>query len=59
MELVVGRDLNTLRVKVIHGFAQEFPLAWTLDGAPADLSGSTFVIRLEGHPIGWRRSQGT
>lgn len=47
-ELTVGRDLPTLRIRLIGSSEQQFGLTWTSGGVAADLTGQNVVIALTG-----------
>jgi hypothetical protein len=50
-EIVIGRTLDRLRIKLIKASQQAFALAWNdANGNPADISALTFTIVLDTSP---------
>ena len=46
-EIVIGRSLDRLRIKIVRASQQAFALAWMNGNAPADISAYSFSIVLD------------
>ncbi len=49
-EIVIGRTLDRVRIKLIKGSDQSFALSWMNGSNPADISALTFTIIVETSP---------
>jgi hypothetical protein len=49
-DLVIGRTLERLKIKIVRASVQAFALAWMNGNAPADISAYTFTIVLDTSP---------
>jgi len=59
-EIVIGRTLDRLKVKLIRASYQAFALAWMTGVNPADISAYTFTIVLDTDPvITWTATKNT
>jgi hypothetical protein len=59
-EIVIGRTLERLKIKIIRASLQAFALAWMNGASPADISAYTFTIVLDTSPaITWTATKST
>jgi hypothetical protein len=61
-DIVIGRSLDRVRVKLIKASDQSFALAWKdAAGNPADITGITFTIYVEtpGGELNWVATKST
>jgi hypothetical protein len=59
-EIVIGRTLDRLRIKIVRASVQAFALAWMNGVSPADISAYTFTIVLDTDPvITWTATKST
>jgi hypothetical protein len=49
-EIVIGRTLDRLKIKIVRASIQAFALAWMNGASPADISTYTFTIVLDTTP---------
>jgi hypothetical protein len=59
-EIVIGRTLDRLKIKIVRASNQAFALAWMNGASPADISAYTFTIVLDTSPaITWTATKNT
>jgi hypothetical protein len=49
-EIVIGRTLERLKIRIVRASNQAFALAWMSGASPADISAYTFTIVLDTSP---------
>lgn len=49
-EIVIGRTLDRVKIKIVRASVQAFALAWMNGSSPADISAYTFTIVLDTDP---------
>jgi hypothetical protein len=60
VDIVVGRTLDRLKIKIVRASTQAFALAWMNGASPADISAYTFTIVLDTNPvITWTATKST
>jgi len=59
-EIVIGRTLDRVKIKIVRASVQAFALAWMNGSSPADISAYTFTIVLDTSPvITWTATKNT
>jgi hypothetical protein len=59
-DIVIGRTLDRVKIKIVRASVQAFALAWMNGASPADISAYTFTIVLDTSPaITWTASKST